>query len=149
MERTKKKEATEVDLSKPISGQSLPTIAENDCTGKLWDPKDKACMYCAEFELCGILYEAGVRERASALRINKTAFFSEDPFHALDREKLKEQYLGCTVSELFEAIQKTISKHETVTDEEIVGWIKEFVSMDSEIAIKGGILISKDGDSTK
>lgn len=133
--RNKKTEKTiDPDLTKPLP---LVPINEGDCFGKEWDMGTSECQYCADNEVCGILFSKLLRSKTDELEQVNT-YLDQTDFNAIDKKALLSIINGMTSKDLKVYI-KLVTK--SIDDVAVVEWIKRFVRSTEGLSIKGGICI--------
>lgn len=119
------------DLSKPI-----PNIPTNDtCFGKEWDLATNDCQYCADNEVCGILFSKLVKSKVEELEAEKT-FLDQTDFSLINKKELLKGIDGMTTGHLMKYIQLATNSTDEVA---IVEWIKRFVKETEGLSIKKGV----------
>lgn len=119
------------DLSKPI-----PNIKTDDtCFGKEWDLATNDCQYCADNEVCGILFSKLVKSKVAELEAEKT-FLDQTDFSLINKKELLKGIDGMTTGHLMKYIQ--LATHST-DEVAIVEWIKRFVKETEGLSIKKGV----------
>lgn len=135
MERTTKKTALEVDLTKPLP--PIETDA-NDCFGKLYDNTVGLCAICACNEICANLSLKHIAEKAKAL--SPIPYLDEIDMEAASDKALTEYCEannGQPVSSLVEFITNITKCTDSTT---IIQRIQRFKEV-SQLKVKGGKIV--------
>lgn len=145
----------DVDFTKPVFAKDM-AIKENDCLGKEWDPYDKACTYCAECELCGVLYQQPhnkrVKEAEDKAKEKGTPFLDTaynihtlgitDKFHGIVLRKDSE---GDPVSK-YDVVDMFREKYNISDEVVVVEWIKKFLKDKPDIKLQDGFFKLREDD---
>lgn len=132
---------TQVDMSQPLNLDNFP-VKDDDCFGKDWKPLNSQCAACADFELCGTIFNhVTLKNKEKYIKSKRGANFLDEvnfervPVKALLKE-IKQNSGTITVTQVIKFV-KHYSKCED--DTTIITWLKNF-KMDNNLSIKKGII---------
>jgi hypothetical protein len=131
MRNQRENKTVDPDLSKP-----LPMIqTDGSCFGKEWDLGTNDCQYCADNEVCGILFAKLVKSKVADLEAEQT-FLDQTDFSLVNKEQLLKGINGMSTGHLMQYIKLASNSTDEVA---IVEWIKRFVKETEGLSIKGGV----------
>jgi hypothetical protein len=131
MRNKRENKTVDPDLSKP-----LPMIqTDGSCFGKEWDLGTNDCQYCADNEVCGILFAKLVKSKVADLEAEQT-FLDQTDFSLVNKEQLLKGINGMSTGHLMQYIKLASNSTDEVA---IVEWIKRFVKETEGLSIKGGV----------
>lgn len=134
MRNRRDSKTVEADLSKPLTG----IAPDGTCFGKEWDMKDKDCQYCADNEICGILFATNVvKAKVKEVESKNPIFLDQTDFSLIDKKLLIQQINGLTTSEFVAIVKK---QARTEDDVAAVEWIKRFVRDTDGLSIINGVV---------
>lgn len=129
-----------VDLSKPFNQFEVAKVEEGNCFGQMWDPSNEACQTCADIEVCGILFEKGVKKRAAVVEKDKGPFLDEARMHKISAGEISK-WIQDTPVELTteDLIEELLTRAKSKDRPSAIEWIKRFKTT-GLITIKSGII---------
>lgn len=74
--RVPKTEKTLIDPLKPVKDAKF-NISDDDCFGRLWDPKTKECSMCADETLCSIVYQDNLKKQVKKIEEQEHKFLDQ------------------------------------------------------------------------
>jgi hypothetical protein len=131
MRNQRENKTVDHDLSKPLP----PIKTDDSCFGKEWDLATNDCQYCADNEVCGILFSKLVKAKVETIEADKI-FLDQTDFTLINKKELLKAINGMSTGHLMKYIQLTTKSTDEVA---IVEWIKRFVKETEGLSIKGGI----------
>jgi len=134
--RQKKETRTKADLSKPLNIEAVATD-DGTCFGKEWDMADRECQYCADNEVCGILFSKQLKTTVKAIEEKNPTFLDYSDFDSLDEDTVISKINGMTSQELFDFIKTNANTEDDVA---VVEWIKRLVKSRENVSIKNGVV---------
>lgn len=138
--RVARNEKTPVDLSKPLNLDNFK-INDSDCFGREWKPLNSNCAACADFELCGTIYNhITLREKEKGVKkkIGKN-FLDEVNFKRIPEDKLLKEIKENSGTITVQKVMKFVKHYSKCEDEvTLVTWLKNF-KIDNNLSIKKGI----------
>ncbi len=131
MRNQRENKTVDPDLSKP-----LPLIqTDGSCFGKEWDLGTNDCQYCADNEVCGILFAKLVKSKVADLEAEQT-FLDQTDFSLVNKKELLKGINGMSTGHLMQYIKLASNSTDEVA---IVEWIKRFVKETEGLSIKKGV----------
>lgn len=121
-QRAAKSSKTSVDLTQAVNFDEF-TLKENDCFGRLWDPRENDCAVCADCQLCGIVFnEKTVKAKRKQLEAEKGPFLDQvKPLSNEAANNLNNSILGMitdgdsiSINDLYDAVKKLTKSKDKV-----------------------------------
>lgn len=134
--RQKREQKTKADLTKPLDIKAV-SVDDGTCFGKEWDMADRECQYCADNEVCGILFSKQLKNQVAKVEAENPKFLDYSDFDSLDEDVVESKVNGMTTQELFDFIKTNAATEDDVA---VVEWIKRFVKSRENVSIKNGIV---------
>lgn len=129
-------------MTKPLDHNKYEAIiADGDCFGLAWSPKEKECSMCADHEVCGIMFEQHVKRQKSEWRKQQAARpMDEQNFANISYEKVLEVVKKNSGTMTGADLVRIIAKNANTDDiESVKWWVKSFIR-ETGIRAEGKIL---------
>ena len=120
-------------------------IPDEDCFGKMWDMRARACQVCADNEVCSIMYADVVKAKVKAVEDKYPTMLDYADLSLIDEGSIMDMITKgsgkLTVQELVDELKKQSRLDDDVA---MVEWVKRFREQtEKAFSIKKGIVYAE------